>query len=325
MGIPAKVGCSNCGERRLKMRKCFLAIMVILASAALSTGARSQTRSSGSPSAADDERSHPVLRDAWGRPVVDDLKAGEKPGPAPYHDISGTWFPAESPGAGIQPGGAKDMPNDGKPEHQPPYTPLGLKTQKSHKTLFGFGSVAQALSNDPRNICDPLGFPRADLYALRHTQIMQDAHKIAILYEFEDRFRVIWTDGRELPKEVPAPTYYGYSAGKWIDDTTLVVDTVGLLGDGEIWVDQGGRPQSDAMHVEERFHRVNHNLMELTVTLDDPKMYTKPWIAMNKFPLRLDSPDYSVIEEMCVPSEQAQYYKDYGNQASGVANSPTKK
>ena len=59
--------------------------------------------------------------------------------------------------------------------------------------------------------------------------------------------------------------------------------------------------------------------------VDDPKMYTKPWIAMNKFPLRLDSPDYSVIEEMCVPSEQAQYYKDYGNQASGVANSPTKK
>jgi hypothetical protein len=308
------------------MRNSSLAMMVILASAALSTGTRAQTRSSEAPTRSGISKSHqgPVLLDGWGRPVVDDLKPGEKPGPAPYHDISGTWAPAESPIAGDQPTGAKAMPNDGKPEHTPPYTPLGLRIQESHKPLIGYGSVVPALSNDPRNICDPMGFPRADLYGLRHTQIMQDAHKIAILYEFGKRWRVIWIDGRKLPKEIPQPQYYGYSVGKWVDATTLVVNTVGLVGDGKTWVDDGGRPQSDAMHVVERFHRVNHDRMELTVTLDDPKMYTKPWIAMNKFPLRLDSPDYGVIEQMCIPSEQEQYYRDIGNLYSGVANGQTK-
>ena len=82
--------------------------------------------------------------------------------------------------------------------------------------------------------------------------------------------------------------------------------------------DEAGRPASDAMHVEERFHRVDHGRLELTVTIDDPKMHTKPWVALNKFPMRLQSPDYDVVEMMCVPSEMEQYYKDYGDPASGV-------
>lgn len=268
--------------------------------------------------------SHPVLLDGWGRAVNDALKPGEKPGAAPRHDISGIWEPARGPGDGIQANGPHDMPYDGKPEHDPPYTPLGLQTLKSHKALFGYAAVLESLSNDPRNRCDPLGFPRADFYQIRHTQIMQDEHKVAILYEFEKRWRVIWTDGRELPKEIPSPRYYGYSAGKWADDTTLVVNTVGTVGDEKIWLDETGRPASDAMHVEERFQRVNHDRLELTVTIDDPKMYTKPWVALNKFPMRLQSPDYDVVEMMCIPSEEEQYYKDYGDQASGVDSKQSK-
>jgi hypothetical protein len=216
------------------------------------------------------------------------------------------------------------MPYDGKPEHDPPYTPLGLETLKSHKALFGYAAVLESLSNDPRNKCDPLGFPRADFYQVRHTQIMQDEHKVVILYEFEKRWRVIWTDGRELPKEVPEPRYYGYSVGKWVDDSTLVVNTIGTEVSEKVWLDETGRPASDAMHVEERFHRVNQNLLELTVTIDDPKMYTKPWVAVNRFPMRMQTPDYDVVEMMCIPSEEEQYYKDYGDKASGVESQQSK-
>jgi hypothetical protein len=257
----------------------------------------------------------PVLLDGWGRPVIGPV-AGQKPAPAPRHDISGIWEPANGPGDGIQANGPKDMPYDGKPEHDPPYTPLGLQALKSHKALYGYAAVLEALSNDPRNKCDPLGFPRADFYQIRHTQILQNERQVVILYEFEKRWRTIWTDGRELPKEIPEPKWYGYSAGKWEDDTTLVVQTVGAMGDERVWLDETGRPVSDAVRVEERFHRVDHDHLELTVTVDDPKMYTKPWVAMNKFPMKLQSPDYDVVEMICVPSEIEKYNKEYGDLAS---------
>jgi len=260
-----------------------------------------------------------VLLDGWGRPVT----SASKSGPAPRHDISGIWEPARGPGDGIMAWGPRDMPYDGAPEHNPHYSPRGLQAQHAHKPLEGAERVLESLSNDPRNKCDPLGFPRADFYQVRHTQILQNERQVVILYEFEKRWRVIWTDGRELPKEVPQPRYYGYSAGKWVDDTTLVVETIGTEVEEKVWLDEAGRPASDAMRVEERFHRVDHDHLELTVTIDDPKMYTKPWVAM-KFPMSLQSPDYDVVEMMCIPSEIEQYYKDYGDPASGVPSSDKK-
>jgi hypothetical protein len=310
------------------MRKGHIVAIIVLAAAlASSPFARTQNAPANNPGQGGGQTaSSPglVLLDGWDRPVKDLLKPGDKPGPAPRHDISGTWEPQRGPGDGIQANGPRDMPYDGKPEHDPPYTPLGLQTLHSHKALFGYAAVLESLSNDPRNMCDPLGFPRADFYQVRHTQIMQDDRKVVILYEFEKRWRVIWTDGRELPKEIPQPRYYGYSVGKWADDNTLVVNTIGTEGDEKIWLDETGRPASDAMHVEERFQRVNNNLLQLTVTVDDPKMYTKPWVALNKFPMRLQSPDYDVTEMMCIPSEESQYYKDYGDQASGVESKQSK-
>jgi hypothetical protein len=112
--------------------------------------------------------------------------------------------------------------------------------------------------------------------------------------------------------------------GKWVDDSTLVVNTIGTEVSEKVWLDETGRPASDAMHVEERFHRVNQNLLELTVTIDDPKMYTKPWVAVNRFPMRMQTPDYDVVEMMCIPSEEEQYYKDYGDKASGVESQQSK-
>jgi hypothetical protein len=266
------------------------------------------------------------------RPAHSEARKDQKAtaAPAPVHDISGTWEPAGGPGDGIQAFGVSAMPNDGKPEHQLPYTPYGLETYKSHKPLIGTNEVAPTAFNDPRDACEPLGFPRANFYNFRETQILQDQYKVAILYEYGEAWRVIWTDGRELPKlveggvlvekEVREPRFYGYSVGKWVDDTTLVVQTVGMMPEEKVWLDGTGRPISDQLRVEERFHRVNHDRMELTVTIDDPKMYTKPWLAMNKFALRLQDPHFDVTEMYCSPSEMEKYNKLFGDPVSEGAD-----
>ena len=238
---------------------------------------------------------------------------GEKPQPAPVHDISGTWEPAKGFGDGIQANGAKAMPSDGKPEHEPPFTPAGMAAFKSHKAGWGANAVPTALINDPMDICDPQGFPRIVLHNFRTSQIVQTADQVLILYEFNKKWRVIWTDGRALPKD-PEPRWWGYSSGKWIDNYTFVAQTVGL--DDRTWLDNAGRPHSDTMRVEERYHRADRDHLEMTITIDDPKFYTKPWVALDKFSLRLQPRGFDIMEMECSPSETAEYNKRHGNPAS---------
>jgi hypothetical protein len=102
--------------------------------------------------------------------------------------------------------------------------------------------------------------------------------------------------------------------GKWVDDYTLVVQTAGL--DERSWIDRAGRPHSDALHVEERFHRLDRDHLELSVTLDDPKMYTKSWTALDKLRFDLQPPNFDVREMLCSPSELAEYNKLIGTPAS---------
>jgi hypothetical protein len=267
--------------------------------------------------------------------MAKDQKASSASTPAPRHDISGTWEPANGPGDGIQANGVKAMPNDGKPEHQLPFTPYGLETYKSHKALEGADAVLPGFYNDPRDKCEPLGFPRMNFYNLRETQIMQNEYKVAMLYEYGEAWRVIWTDGRELPKvveggvrvgnEIKDPRFYGYSVGKWVDDTTLVVQTVGMMPEDRVWLDTAGRPISDALRVEERLHRVDRDHLEWSVTIDDPKMYTKPWVAMNKFPMKLEDPHRDIMEMYCSPSEMERYNKLFGDPSSGAGGAEPKR
>ena len=256
-----------------------------------------------------------TVLDGWGRPLTDPL-AGKPAGAPPARNIAGMWEPADGPGAGIQANGPSSMPSDGKSE--PPFTAEGKRVYDSHKALYGYRAVLPSLSNDPRDKCDPLGMPRANFYQLRHTQFIQNPNQVVILYQFDKRYRVIWTDGRDFPKELPDFRWYGYSVGRWESDTDFVVKTIGLIGRERVWLDETGRPMSEEMTVEERFHRVNSHRMELTVTVTDPKFYSKPWVPMNKFPMKLQANDYDIIEMLCVPTDMESYHRDFADPASGI-------
>lgn len=230
--------------------------------------------------------------------------------PAPRRDLSGIWEPAKSPGDGIQAFGAKNMPSDGKPEHELPYTPLGLAKWKANKPGFGVTEVPAWLTNDPLNLCDPGGFPRSDLYELRTTQIVQTPKQVIVLNLFDQIWRSIWTDGRQLKKEYDEPRWYGYSVGRWVSDDTFVAETGGT--DERTWLDNAGRPHSSELRVEERFRRVSRDSLELTVTIDDPTMYTKPWVALDKFPFKRMPDDFDIREMLCSASETAEYNRLLG-------------
>ena len=242
--------------------------------------------------------------------------------PAPRRSLVGTWGPAAGPGAGTQAGGVQLKPNNGRPENQLPYTPYGLDLYKSHKALEGNDAVLPGEDNDPRNRCEPLGIPRYNHYNLRLTQIFQDAYKVVILYQYDNRWRTIWTDGRELPKvvdggveiagEVREQRSLGYSVGRWIDDYTLEVQTVGTMPEDLVWLDSTGRPISDRVRVTETLRRVDLDTLVWSETIDDPKVYARPWETM-RLTMRLHDPRTDIMEYQCSPAEQENYNKLFGN------------
>jgi hypothetical protein len=229
---------------------------------------------------------------------------GKPSEPAPPRELPGIWLPR----IGAQGSGAAGMPADGKPEHDLPYTPYGLEMAKRNKSSNGPQQVAAVDENDPAHACDPQGFPREDLYEMRATQFMQTPLQTVLLYTYGKVYRIVWTDGRELPQD-PDPHWYGYSVGKWTGDYTFVVDTNGT--DPRTWVDNAGRPHSEDLRVQEVFHRLDHDNMELTVTINDPKVYTKPWVALQNVRFTLMPPNTDLPEMLCSPSELARYNKTY--------------
>ena len=242
-------------------------------------------------------------------------------GPAPRRDISGIWdaaqtlgvsgateHPALLPGGRGAEGGRENETGIAKPL---PYTPAGLEALKKNKPSGpGVRQVDSVLTNDPAGKCDPLGFPYMFLWELRTLNVVQTAKQVIILSPFYGNYRVIWTDGRQAPKD-PDPRYNGYSVGKWVDDYTFVVQTTGMLS--KTWLDHAGRPHSDQLVVEETYRRVDRDTIELTMTITDPKMYTQPWLALNKIPLHLQPPDFDIPELLCSPSEFAEYNNQVGN------------
>ena len=254
---------------------------------------------------------------AWDKPPITD--ANRKP--APRRSLAGTWGPAGGPGAGTQAGGVQLKPNNGRPENQLPYTPYGLDLYRSHKALEGIDAVLPAQDNDPRNKCEPLGMPRYNHYNVRLTQIFQDEYKVVILYQYDNRWRVIWTDGRTLPTvgdgvvtiggEVREQRFFGYSVGRWIDDYTFEVRTVGTMPEDRVWLDSTGRPISDQVRVTETFRRLDNDTLVWSETIEDPKVFTTPVETM-KLSMRLHDPRTDIMEYYCSPSEQENYNKVVG-------------
>jgi len=146
--------------------------------------------------------------------------------------------------------------------------------------------------DNPDAVCLPMGLMQFHLHP-QPRKIIQTPTLIVILYEGNAGIRQIHMDGRPSPDNDPQPWWYGYSVGKW-DGDTLVVETTNFRDDG--WLDIWGSPLTDAAKMTERYRRVNFGVLEIDVTIDDPKAYTKP------FTVRVDQRiivDTDMIEFIC--------------------------
>ena len=156
--------------------------------------------------------------------------------------------------------------------------------------------AAGAGKEAPPARCLPFGVPWADL-APAPFKIIQTPNIVVVIYEGDSSVRQIYTDGRKLPVD-PTPSWMGYSTGKWEGDT-LVVESIGF--NDKSWLDALGHPHSEAMQVTERFHRRDVGHMDVQITIDDPKSYSKPFtIKYNDHLL----PDTDVLEYFCAENEK---------------------
>jgi hypothetical protein len=147
----------------------------------------------------------------------------------------------------------------------------------------------------PHTQCLPGSIPLAMLVFT--FKFIQTPDEIVMLSETADPPRQIHTDGRLLPKD-PDPTWMGYSVGRW-DQEILVVDTVGL--NDRAWLDGFGHPRSESMHITERYQRRDFGHMDLEITFNDPKYYTRPFTLKTAFKL---VPDSDLLEYVCNENEK---------------------
>jgi hypothetical protein len=150
--------------------------------------------------------------------------------------------------------------------------------------------------DDPHIRCLPDNFIRA--YGLPH--MLKFVHKpdlLIVLNEMNAGYRQIFTDARPLP-DTPTPAWQGYSSAKWQGDT-LVVDTIGLRDD--TWIDWNGSVVTEAAKVREEIRRPDFGHLEIKLTVDDPKAYTKPWSITMKQRIVVDA---ELIDEICLENEQ---------------------
>ncbi|MDP9055618.1 MAG: hypothetical protein M3N93_15155 [Acidobacteriota bacterium] len=153
--------------------------------------------------------------------------------------------------------------------------------------------TAELRVNDPTSYGLPLGVVRMLAFPTPR-KIIQVPGQLVILSEYNSNYRQIFTDGRPLLTD-PNPSFNGYSTGKWEGDV-LVVQSNGFR-DG-IWLDGMGNPLTEAAKITERYHRLNFGHLDIAITVDDPKAYTKPWTITLKQTIRLDTDllDYFVNE-----------------------------
>src|SRR5215813_2002134 len=206
------------------------------------------------------------------------------------HDLSGFW---DITNIGLPPGALNETSNN-----RPQMTARGL--EKFRKTKTG---DAKALSNgssrnekdwnDPIRWCDPTGFPRIMWNPTpAGMRLAQAADEVIQFFQNNRAWRDIWTDGRKLPGPDADSRWYGYAVGHWEGDT-FVVNSNGF--DAATWLDQYGSPHSDQMTVEERYRRVDHDHLEMTLNITGPKTYVGTWKGDKKIIQLVEKPTRSAF------------------------------
>jgi hypothetical protein len=238
-----------------------------------------------------------VPRTASGVPILDaptPKTADGKP------DLSGIWMRLRGQG-----GGSAATPIPAPPGTPPVATffdigagfPGGLPFQPWAAALKKTRNDANSKDN-PDAHCLPMGFMQFHTHG-QPRRMIQTPGLITMIYEANYGLRYIFTDGRPLPPNgEPQPFWYGYSVGKW-DGDTLVVETNNLRDLG--WLDVRGSPVTDQAKITERFRRVNFGRLEIDITVDDPKAYTKPFTVRINQEIMVDS---EMIEFICNENNQ---------------------
>jgi len=197
--------------------------------------------------------------------------APRKPNGQP--DLSGIW----------QVPGLKYLINIAADLKDVPFQPWAKALYDQRRADFG--------KDDPNNQCLPSIIPEK-IAVTSPWKIVETPGVTYVLYESRTIFRQIFTDGRAFPAD-PDPTWQGYSTGRW-DGDAFVVESIGFNGKG--WLDTNGHPTTDALHVLETYRRRDFGHMDVEITIDDPKAYTKPWTVTEPAVLQ---PDTELIEYIC--------------------------
>jgi hypothetical protein len=208
-------------------------------------------------------------------------EAANSQGEAPASGLSGIWTTRAPRGVGWY--------NYALAGPEVPMTPWAQEQFKESKPSFGPNNFAD--SNDPAYACLPPGPTRLYAFGGAEMQIVQIPGRVLILFGRD--VRQVYTDGRDHPKNLQT-TWMGHSIGHWEGDT-LVVDTVGIKDNN--WIDRMGHTHSDQLHVVERFRRADDKTLNLDMTLDDPKAFTKAWTAQRTFRMRPATD--RVVERFC--------------------------
>ena len=207
-------------------------------------------------------------------------------------DLSGLWEPGS---------GGSLAPVAGATSTDPQFRDIALNVKGGLPFQPWAAELVKARradenKDDPDGHCRPLGLVKMHLHPYPRKMI-QTPGLLLILFERDTNYRQIFMDGRPLPED-PQPSYNGYSIGKW-DGDTLVVQSIGFK-DG-LWLDVSGTPLTDAAKVTERFRRPNFGNLEIEVTVDDPKAYTKPWSIKVNQTIALDT---DMLEFVCQENEK---------------------
>jgi hypothetical protein len=186
-------------------------------------------------------------------------------------DLSGVWFPGsmgrEDLTAEADPARRQFDPKV-TPEEKPSFQPWAAEKIKKLSTID-----AELLR--PSVNCMPRGVPGMFITNPYPVQLIQTRGQLAQLNELNNNFRVIPTDGRKHTED-PDPTFNGEGVAHW-DGDTLVIDTIAV--DQRTWNNFTGWFHSDAEHVIERISRPSMNYLIYQVTIEDPKVLTKPWTS----------------------------------------------